>query len=155
MMGAQAIGSATSAYGSVRTGQEKYLDAQFEREQLQIAAQQNKIAAAQAEAGRRQDLVSSLETIQAMRAGRNTGTYSPTGRAILANVVDDAESDIITERVNYMQRADLNRRASFLAERKGKASLLAGNLGAVESVATGIIKMGTIAQASAGPKRAR
>lgn len=137
-------GSAASAYGSVKAGQEKYLDAQFEREQLKAAEQQNKIAASQAEAHRRDELTSSLETIQALRAGRNTGTYSPTGRAIMGNVVDDAERDIITERVNYMQRADLNRRAAFLAERKGKASLLAGTLGAVEAVSSGVTKVGSI-----------
>lgn len=144
LIGAQVAGTAASAYGSLKSGQEKYLDAQFEREQLKIAEQQNKTAALQAESARRDELTSSLETIQALRAGRNTGTYSPTGRALLANTVDDAEGDIITERVNYAQRADQNRRAAFLAERKGKTSLLAGQLGAVESVASGITKIGSI-----------
>lgn len=134
-------GSAASAYGSLRSGQEKYLDAQFEKEQLKIAEEQNKTAAMQAETARREELTSSLETIQALRAGRNTGTYSPTGRAMLGNTVDDAEGDIITERVNYMQRADQNRRAAFLSERKGKASLLAGQIGAFEAVASGATKL--------------
>lgn len=144
-MAATAAGSAASAYGSLKAGQEKYLDAQFEREQLKIAEQQNRTAAMQAETARRDELVSSLETIQALRAGRNTGTYSPTGRAISESAVEDTERDIMIERSNFLQKADLNRRAAFLAERKGRASLLAGKIGAIEAVASGAAKMGSMA----------
>lgn len=126
-------GTAAKGVGSVMAGREASRAAQFEKQQLEVSAQQNRTAALQAEARRTEELTSSLETIQALRAGRNTGAFSPTGRAILTSLTDDTERDIQTEKVNFAQRADLNSRAATMAGRKAKTSLLAGWLGAVEA----------------------
>lgn len=126
-------GTATKAYGSLMAGQERSAAARFEQDQLNIAAQQNRTAALQMEARRTEELTSQLETIQALRAGRNTGAFSPTGRAILSSISEDVERDIQIEKSNLLQKADLSTRAAVMAGRKAKTSLLAGQFGAVEA----------------------
>lgn len=98
----------------------------------------------------------------AMRAERGVGD-SPTGDAISNKIIRDAVRDIQTEKVNYLTRADEARRAialgrgqlalteqqygeetaaraqqlsiaRIMSKRKAKYSLLAGRIGAVESL---------------------
>jgi hypothetical protein len=65
-------------------GAEAKRSADFEAQQLD-AVEGLQTQAAQDEANRRNDLESSLETIQVMRAGRGVGLDSPTGQAILSS----------------------------------------------------------------------
>lgn len=127
---ATVAGGALSAVGSVMSGREQSRAAAFEKQQLDIQSKTALIAADQAEARRREELTSNLETIQAIRAGRGVGSNSPGGQAILTSVIDDQESDIATERFNYLQKSDISRRASEMAGRKARTSLLAGYIGA-------------------------
>jgi hypothetical protein len=137
-IGAVVAGSATQAVGSIMAGREQARTAAFEQQQLQIQEQQARTASMESEARRREELTSSLETIQALRAGRNTGAYSPTGQAILSSSIEDTERDISIEKANYATKADLSRRAAEMAGHKAKTSLLAGYLGAAGAAAQGV-----------------
>ncbi len=133
-VGLTLAGAGLQAYASNKQGQEGYYSAEFERKQLEISAQQHRTAAAQAETARRDEAETAFETIMALRAGRGVGTTSPTARAIFEKISNDTEREVAIERSNFLQKADLNRRAAFLAERKGKASLLAGKIGAAAAI---------------------
>jgi ABC-type lipoprotein release transport system permease subunit len=133
-IGMTVAGGVTQAVGSVMAGREAAMSSEFEKQQLEIQAQTAHIAADQAETKRRTELTSNLETIQAIRAGRGVGSSSPTGQAILTSGIDQQERDIATERFNYLQKADLSQRASELAGRKARTSLLAGYLGAASDI---------------------
>lgn len=136
-IGATVYGSAQQAKGIKMRGEEESRAAEFEKQQYEIQEQQTKTAAAQSETRRREDLTSSLETIQALRAGRGVGTYSPTGAAIFGSAIEDVERDIAIDRANYSTKADLSRRAALMAERKGKTSLLAAKYGATAAMIEG------------------
>lgn len=159
------IGStALSATGSVIAGHEKAAAAEFESQQLRgqqaqykAQAENTMIAADQAEARRRDELTSSMETIQSIRAGRGVGSASPTGMAILDSLIGQATSDITTERFNYLSKADQSRRAgenaglaSQMAARKARTSLLAGYFGAGETIFSGVAKAGMYSPRPAG-----
>lgn len=133
-------GSALAASGSIMAGQEKSRAALFEQQQLKIQEQQGKTAAAQAEAQRRDELTSSLETISAIRAGRGVGSQSPTGLAIFDEMTANAERDIGIEKSNYLTRADMSRQAAEMSGRKAKTALLAGYLGAGEAALSGVTR---------------
>ena len=152
-IGATVAGTAMQAYGSAMAGREQSRTAEFEKQQLLVAEQQNRTAAMESEARRREELTASLENIQALRAGRNTGAYSPTGKAILTSTIEDVERDILIERANYLTRADLSRRAAEMASRRAKTSLLAGYLGAGEAVASGAAKIGNYFYQTEGTRR--
>jgi len=137
-------GTALRAYGDIMRGQEESRSAQFEQQQLQIQEQSYRTAAAQREAQRRRDLTSAFETIQAIRAGRGVGAGSPTGMAILENVIDTVERDISIEKANLLERADTARRASILAGNRASTSLLSGYLGGASDVATGVFQYSRI-----------
>lgn len=136
------IGTAASAGSQLMAAGEKSAAAEFEQQQYQQQAQAAKTAALQDEAARRRDLTSSLQTIQAIRAGRGVGSGSPTAMAIYGDTISRAEDDIFTSKANYAAKADLAQRASFLSGRKASTSLLAGNLGALETVGNGLFKYG-------------
>jgi hypothetical protein len=109
-----AAGAGTTAYGTISSAnaQEKGKQASlmaaqeqsnaqnFEAGQYDIQGKRIRSAAAADEAARRTDLESSLETIDAMRAGRGLSLDSPTGRAISNNVTAVGERNIATRRPN-------------------------------------------------------
>ena len=140
-----AIGSATSAVGSIMSGREKSAAAQFESQQYQQQADAARTAAMQDETQRRRQLTSGLETIQALRAGRGVGATSPTAMAIYNTGVNQSEDDIQASRANYTQKADLASRAAYLSERRASSSLLAGYMGAASSIAGAGFKYGSLA----------
>jgi hypothetical protein len=127
-------GGALSAYGQSMQGREQARAAMFEKQQLEVQAQQARTAADQSEARRREELTSNLETIQVIRGGRGVGTSSPTGQAIMTSTIEDQDREIATERLNYLQRADTARRGAEMAERKARTSLLAGDLSAASTI---------------------
>ena len=137
-------GTALSAAGSNLAGQESARAAEFERQQLEIQSQTARTAADQAEEQRRKELVSNMETIQAIRAGRGVGASSPTGQAILTSAIEEEERGIRIERANYLSKADLSRRASELAGRKARTSLLAGQLEAGSTIFSGVAKAASL-----------
>lgn len=143
-----------TAGGQVMQGQEQSRAAAFEEQQLlgqktqlQHQAENTRIAADQAEARRREDLVSNIEHIQSIRAGRGVGEASPTGMAILDSITGNVERDIGTERFNYLSKADSSRMAAdnaglaaSMSARKAKTSLLAGYLNAGSTIAGSAFK---------------
>lgn len=150
--------TALTAGSQVMAGQERSRAAAFEQqqllgqqEQLRVQAENTRIAADQAEARRREGLVSNIESIQSIRAGRGVGSASPTGMAILDSIITNAERDIGTERYNYLTKADQSRMeaentglAASMAGRKSKTSLMAGYLDAAGTVASGAFKYGSM-----------
>jgi hypothetical protein len=132
----QFAGSQQAAAGHRLAAQERSASAQFEQQQLEVQAQTARTAADQAEARRREELTSNLETIQAIRAGRGVGA-SPTGEAVMTSAIEDQEREINIERLNFLTKADLSQRASVLAGRKAKTSLLAGELQARSDTLSG------------------
>jgi hypothetical protein len=143
--GASIGGTVMSAQAQGLAAQEQSQAALWEQRQHEIAEQQNRTAALQAEARRTEEMNSSLETIQALRAGRNTGAYSATGRAMLTSTIEDVMRDNAIERANFLSRADQNRIAAELSGRKSKTSLLAGQYAQVATYLTGASKAFSLA----------
>jgi hypothetical protein len=150
---AAVIGGATSAAGSIMRGRAEAGSAQFQQQQLQVQEERYRTAASEKEAQRRRDLTSSLETIQAVRAGRGVGEGSPTGMAILQNAIDSGERDISIERANFLTSADTARRASIMAGQKASNSLLSGYFGAGESLASAGFRVANIYNGTTVPSR--
>ena len=139
---ALAASTALSAGSQIMMGREQSKAAAFEAEQLRTQEQNYRTAAAQDEAARRTELTNNLETIEAIRAGRGVGSASPTGQVIEQNVTAAEERDIGIAKLNYLQRADLARRAAILSEGRAKTSLLASYLGAGATVGEGVYRYG-------------
>jgi hypothetical protein len=110
--------------------------ANFEAEQKKRQEQETRIAADQAETKRRNELTASLQTISAIRSGRGVGQQSPTALAILGNSVDEGETDVRTERLAYLSKADQYRMGAEMDRRKAKMSLVAGAVGAIGGLAS-------------------
>lgn len=146
--------TALTAGSTLMAGQEKAQSAALEQSQLlgqqqalERQSENAKIAADQAEARRREELVSNLQTIQSLRAGRGVGQLSPTGTAILTGFTDTAEGNLASERFNILSKADEARMgaenagtAAAAAGRRVRSSLLAGYLGAGNAVASGVYR---------------
>lgn len=130
-----AIGGGISAAGQVMAGREQSRAAMFEAQQKDREGEELKIAAAQTEARRRENLTSSLETIMSIRAGRGVGEGSPTGMASLEEITSDESRDIRTERYNYLSRGEQTRLAASMSRRRARMSLLAGYMGAGATLA--------------------
>lgn len=139
---ALAAGTALTATSQIIQSREQSKAAAFEADQLRTQEQQYRIAAAQDEARRRDELTSNLETIQAIRSGRGVGQASPTGTAILDSITADEERDIGISKLNYLQRADMSRRLAGMSEGRARTSLLAGYLGAGATAADSLFRYG-------------
>lgn len=136
------IGTATGAVGKLAAAGQQSAAAEFESQQYAQQAQAAQTAGIQDETARRRDLTSSLESIQAIRAGRGVGAGSPTAMATYDNISSVSEDNIQASKANYAAKSDLARRASILSERKASSSMLAGYLGAATDVASGVYKYG-------------
>ena len=138
------IGTAVSAGGKLMAAGQQSAAAEFESQQYAAQAQAAQTAGIQEETQRRRDLTSSLESIQAIRAGRGVGSGSPTAMATFDNLTSISEDNIQASKANYAAKADLANRASILSARKASTSMLAGYLGAAGDIAGGVFKYGTI-----------
>lgn len=130
-------GTAASAGSKLMAAGQQSAAAEFESQQYAAQADAQRTAAIQEDTARRRDLTSSLETIQAIRAGRGVGSGSPTAMAIYDSTVDKSEEDMAASRANYASKADLANRASIMSARKSQTSMLAGVLGAGADIAGG------------------
>ncbi len=146
MVGSAVAGGALSVTGKIMEGRERSAASAFEAQQFDRQNQEYQTASAQAEARRREELTSSLETIQAIRAGRGVGQGSPTGQAILDNIVQDESRDIRTERLNYLTKSEQARMAASMSRRKAKTSLIASYLDAGAEVASTAYRISTARQ---------
>lgn len=136
-------GTAASTGGKLMAAGEKSAAAQFEQQQYEQQAQAARTASLQDETARRRELTSNLETIQAIRAGRNVGGSSPTAMSIYDNLINKSEDDIAASKANYAAKADLAGRAAYLSGRKASTSLLAGDLGAISTIGGSAFKFAT------------
>lgn len=143
-IGASVGGSIISASAQQNAGQEKAAAADFEAEQYKIQEQQTRTAAIQDETARRRELTSSLESIQAIRAGRGVGAGSPTGMAIFDNSVTQSEDDIASSKANYLTKAELASRSAAMSTRKAQSSLLAGDMGAASAIFSGVSQVASL-----------
>jgi hypothetical protein len=130
------VGGGLSAAGKFMEGRERATAQRFESEQHARIAQENRIAADQTEARRRDQLTSSLGTIMAIRAGRGVGEASPTALAGMNEVIEDETRDMRTERLNYLTRAEQSRLASQMSRRQSRGSLLSSYIGAGAEIAS-------------------
>lgn len=135
---AAVAGAGVTAYSSVKQGEDAARAAAFEKQQRKIQEERTRTAAMQSEAHRREELNDSLGTIHAIRAGRGVAFGSPTGMALLTSEIEGEQSNIITERANYLTSADGFRLAAEEAGRRRRSSLLSGYLGAGQAVAGGV-----------------
>ena len=115
------------------------------KKELLINEQVQRTAADQREAQRLSELTDSLETIQAIRAGRGVGLSSPTGTAILQSASQDERRDIGIEKTTLLNEADASRRAAWnagqeagMARRKAKYSIYAGNTASNLTILSGL-----------------
>jgi hypothetical protein len=136
--------SAMTAVGAVMTGREQARAADFERQQYEIDAQVNRTAAAQEDARRREELVSALGTIQAVRAGRGVGMSSPTGMAILTSTASEQVRDAQQARLNNLVKADRSRIAASMSGSRARYSLLSGFVNAGTAIAGGAYQYSTL-----------
>jgi len=136
-------GTAASAGGKLMAAGQQSASSEFESQQYAAQAQAAQTASIQEETQRRRDLTSSLETIQAIRAGRGVGSGSPTAMATFDNITNISEDNMQASKANYAAKADLASRASILSERKASTSMLAGYLGAASDVGSAAFKYGT------------
>jgi hypothetical protein len=135
--GASLFGTASSAGAQGRQKQATLMAAQeqaaaheFEGRQLDLQGKRIRSAGAVDEAARRIDLESSLQTIEALRAGRGLDPDSPTGRAITAGATERGEKNILTSKTNYALQAANSELQGELSRRKARFTLMAGEAGA-------------------------
>jgi hypothetical protein len=141
---ALAGGTALKATGDIMSGRENARAAEFEAQQQQVQRETLAIAAKQDEAKRRNELTSSLEVIEAIRAGRGVGQSSPGGMAMFDAITTNAEKDIRTSSFNFAQRGEQSRQIAEFSRDRGRTSLLAGYLNAGADVASGAFSYGRI-----------
>lgn len=141
---AKALGATKDA--QLLAAQEQSKAFEFEGAQGDLQAQRYRSAAAADEAQRRTELQSSLETIQAIRAGRGLDLDSPTGRAITRGVTATAEDNIMTSKNNYLLNSAQSELGAELSRRKARYALLAGDASA-KAIDAQIEAAGTVTQA--------
>lgn len=134
----QAATARESAAAQVMASREQADAQEFEGRQYDVQAKRIRSAGAVEEAARREDLQSSLETIQVMRAGRGVDLGSPTGRAIARGVTERAERDIMQSKTNYLMSGVDRELAGELARRKARYAVMVGEHAAAsgERIAT-------------------
>lgn len=149
-IGSAAIGGASSLFGAsasadaleakkradMMAARETAAAQEFEGRQFDRSAIRVRSAAGVDEANRRDDLVSSLETINVLRAGRGLDLDSPTGRAIASGVTATAERNIMQSKTNYMLEAANRELQGELSRRKARFSLMAGDASSAATDAT-------------------
>ena len=149
------VGAGVSAVGHMAQAGEQARGHKLQEQQLRIQERTTRTAADQAEAERRKNLVDSLQAIAAIRAGRGVGMTSPTGMAFLQSEIDTAQSDIVTERTNYLARADSFRLAAGEARRGARFSLLKGAVGAAGALGEGVHQYNLLSTGGASLRQIR
>ena len=102
--------------------------ARAEAKQYEENARIAKLGADQAEVLRREDLLSTLSSIRAIRTSRGLDPDSPTGMAINERIRMQAERGIQTDRLNALSDANKYYTAASVSRAKGGTSLLQGFL---------------------------
>ena len=104
--------------------------AQGQANQYEFNARSEGIAADQAEAQRRQQLLNTLGQVDAVRTSRGLDVASPTGMALQQYATTSADRNIATERLNYLTQQGSDDIAAQDAQISGDMKLLGGFIGA-------------------------
>ncbi len=138
-VGAVGLAAGTQAFGSILAGRQQARERDFEAQQLEIQRTRLETAADIEEAERRDDLASTIQSIEAVRGARGLGA-SPTGFAALRQIRGDAQRDIRTARMNRLIGAESAGRAASERRRAGRSQQLAGFLGAGTALGVGAFR---------------
>ena len=119
--------SGVGALSAVGGGVQGQASAEFEAAQFKEEQANARAAAAQDEAQRRRHLARTLSSITALRAGRGVELFGGgTGEAIRKQVTTEAEEDISTSRLNFLNRSRRFGLSADQAEARGTGELLGG-----------------------------
>lgn len=132
--GLTVAGALGKANAEVRQGQAQKAALQYQAQQQRAQAQYTGIQELQDESGRRNALTTSLESIQALMAGRGVGLASPTNVAINTGIVDRGERDISSAKLGYEAKKSQLTTGAQLAEQQGAFAEEAGKTSAVGSL---------------------
>src|SRR3990167_10587573 len=133
--------SGIGALSSVAGGRQGQVGADFEAMQFREEQENARVAAIQDEAQRRRQLMRTLSSINALRAGRGVEMFEGgTGDAIRKQVVLETEEDIATSKLNAMNRSRRFGLAAGQAEARGTAELLGGFGTAANILGRGFIR---------------
>jgi hypothetical protein len=128
-MGFMAIAAtALSGIAEISGGISANSQARAEAAQYDQNAKAALTAADQSESLRRQDLISTLSSIDAVRASRGLDVASPTGQVVAQNRTTRAEQGIDTENLNYRTQSQAYKTKAGIARSEGSAALLGGFL---------------------------
>lgn len=116
--------------------------AKAEAAQYDQNAKAELIAADQADAERRRDLMGTLSAIHAVRTSRELDVASPTGVALAADSTDRAQRAIDTSNLNYRNRSQSDKTMAGIRRSQGTAALVGGFLKGGSSMIGGISDYG-------------
>lgn len=124
MLGATVL----SAGGSIAGGFAQNSQSRAEAAQYDANAKASLTAADQSEALRREDLLSTLSSIDATRSARGLEAASPTGMAIRRNTTARADQGINTENLNYRTQSQSYKTQAGISRSQGTSALIGGFL---------------------------
>jgi len=133
-MGLTVAGAATKAFAERRQGQAQKAALDYQAQQQRAQAEYTHIQGLQDEAGRRNALTSSLETMNSIIAGRGVGLASPTNEAILTSAADRGETDIGSSKLGYTAKEAQLKTGAELSTQQGAFAEQAGNLSALSTI---------------------
>ena len=118
VMGAQAQAKAVQAQADSQAYEAEVAarNAEAMRRQYEQQAQDQKTAALEAEAQRRDELVSTLGSIDTIRASRGLSRLSPTGQVLRQVTTQNAEANLSAEKVGLLTGAE---QSSLQANQQG------------------------------------
>ena len=124
VIGAAVLGAGANIAGGIAANSQ----AKTEAAQYEQNARLAKTAANQEEVIRREDLLSTLSSVRAIRTSRGLDPSSPTGQAIGERLTLQAERGIGAERLNALNQAQAYRTQAAITRSQGKTALLTGFL---------------------------
>jgi len=101
LAGASAV---LSIAGGIQQSNAMKRNAAFEKEQYRQQIENSKVAATQDEVQRRTELQRVLATQQALRSGSGNALFTGSGRRLASVTTENAERDIATARLNFLQQ---------------------------------------------------
>lgn len=126
--------TAVGVYSSVKQGEAQSAAFKAQQEQQRQRSEQLQTKAMQDEAARREELVSSLNTAAAIRAGRGLSQSSPTALVIRDDITDSAMDDMRINRLNILNGADSARQQAEQFGSAASTALTTGYLSAGKSL---------------------
>lgn len=125
-----------SGVGAIAQGNAQAAAYKAQAEEMERQRQAARTQALQEETQRRQQLLSDLSTIDAVRAGRGLAADSPSGATIRSGVREDALTDLANIQDSATLKDDALRRAALQARSDASSARLGGFLGAGTSLLT-------------------